>query len=341
MDFTESKRQAARDFALALGVPPMLLGIPGDTTHANYQEANRAFWRHTILPLTGRTLKALSGWLGAAYGGGLELRMDLDGVEALSAEREALWARVGAASFLTNDEKRAAVGYGAGARFDESPAVKLFNPAQPRAPSGSSDGGRWTDSGGGSGPSSDTFGADHGSPGVAPVADDTRSYYVVLEDEEKAGLPDPGHTIREHVAQTDDQLKRCSSRTPTSPGGFGAADGQVMPAIPPTPPLFDQMFLALGVQDLDIMIEPGQTLAQYAASFVLPGDARAAVSYLDKLLDGRASATDLRAWLNRRCRDVRYYDARGVEATLREVRSILATGRSTLPKPPVTKRHGR
>ena len=40
MDFTESKRQAARDIALALGVPPMLLGIPGDNTHANYQEAN-------------------------------------------------------------------------------------------------------------------------------------------------------------------------------------------------------------------------------------------------------------------------------------------------------------
>jgi len=69
MDFTESKRQAARDIALALGVPPMLLGIPGDTTHANYQEANRAFWRHTVLPLTGRSLRALSNWLGAAYDG--------------------------------------------------------------------------------------------------------------------------------------------------------------------------------------------------------------------------------------------------------------------------------
>jgi HK97 family phage portal protein len=128
MDFTESKRQAARDIALALGVPPMLLGIPGDNTHANYQEANRAFWRHTVLPLTGRTLKALSGWLGPAYGGGLELRMDLDGIEALSAERDQLWSRVGAASFLTDDEKRAAVGYGvAGVEG------KLFNPGQARA----------------------------------------------------------------------------------------------------------------------------------------------------------------------------------------------------------------
>ncbi len=143
MDFTESKRQAARDIALALGVPPMLLGIPGDNTHANYQEANRAFWRHTILPLTGRTLQALSAWLGAAYGGGLELRVDLDGVEALSTERDGLWARVGAAGFLTDDEKRAAVGYGAGSGV----RVKLFNPGQPRLPKGQPGGGEWTDGG--------------------------------------------------------------------------------------------------------------------------------------------------------------------------------------------------
>lgn len=34
-------------------------------------------------------------------------------VEALSTEREALWARVQAADFLTVNEKRVAVGYGA------------------------------------------------------------------------------------------------------------------------------------------------------------------------------------------------------------------------------------
>jgi HK97 family phage portal protein len=43
MDFIEAKNAAARDIALALGVPPMLIGIPGDNTYANYQEANRAF----------------------------------------------------------------------------------------------------------------------------------------------------------------------------------------------------------------------------------------------------------------------------------------------------------
>jgi phage portal protein BeeE len=43
----------------------------------------------------------------------LELRPDLDAVEALSTEREALWERVRRSDFLTINEKRAAVGYGA------------------------------------------------------------------------------------------------------------------------------------------------------------------------------------------------------------------------------------
>jgi HK97 family phage portal protein len=112
MDFIEAKRAAARDIALAFGVPPMLLGIPGDNTYANYQEANRAFYRMTVLPLVARTAKELSVWLAPAFGEGLSLWYDADQVEGLTAERDALWARVGAASFLSDDEKREMVGYG-------------------------------------------------------------------------------------------------------------------------------------------------------------------------------------------------------------------------------------
>ncbi|MDO9306433.1 MAG: phage portal protein, partial [Mesorhizobium sp.] len=112
MDFIEAKRAAARDIALAFGVPPMLLGIPGDNTYANYQEANRAFYRMTVLPLVARTATEFSAWLAPAFGEGVRLWYDADTVEGLSGERESLWARVGAASFLSDDEKREAVGYG-------------------------------------------------------------------------------------------------------------------------------------------------------------------------------------------------------------------------------------
>ena len=43
MDFIAGKHAAAREIALAFGVPPQLLGIPGDATYANYREANAAF----------------------------------------------------------------------------------------------------------------------------------------------------------------------------------------------------------------------------------------------------------------------------------------------------------
>ena len=112
MDFLQAKNAAAREIALAFGVPPLLLGLPGDNPHANYAEANRAFWRSTIVPLVQRASASIGEWLSPAYGGNIRIEPDLDRIEALSSEREALWARVGAAAFLSDDEKRAAVGYG-------------------------------------------------------------------------------------------------------------------------------------------------------------------------------------------------------------------------------------
>jgi HK97 family phage portal protein len=112
MDFVAAKAGAAREIALAFGVPPLLLGLPGDNTHANYAEANRAFYRQTVVPLVKRTAEAVAHWLAPAYGEALTLEPDLDAIEALADERESLWRRVSAASFLTEDEKREAVGYG-------------------------------------------------------------------------------------------------------------------------------------------------------------------------------------------------------------------------------------
>ncbi len=51
-------------------------------------------------------------WLAPAWGGGLELRPDFDAIEALSSKRDQLWARLEKAGFLSQDEKRAAAGYG-------------------------------------------------------------------------------------------------------------------------------------------------------------------------------------------------------------------------------------
>ena len=111
MDFMEAKHTAAREIALAFGVPPQLLGIPGDNTYSNYQGANRVFFRATVLPFANRIAGALSAWLAPAFGD-VRLMVDADQVDALAADRAALWSRISEAPFLTLNEKRAAVGYG-------------------------------------------------------------------------------------------------------------------------------------------------------------------------------------------------------------------------------------
>ncbi len=110
MDFQKAREAAARDVALAFGVPPMLLGLPGDSTHANYAEANVALWRLTILPLLGRVLDGLSRHL-EMWWPGLKLAADLDLVPALWADRERLWRHVGDATFLSDNEKREMLGW--------------------------------------------------------------------------------------------------------------------------------------------------------------------------------------------------------------------------------------
>ncbi|MBN9582390.1 MAG: phage portal protein [Afipia sp.] len=111
MDFLDARNAAAREIALAFGVPPMLLGIPGDNTYANFQEANRVFWRHTVLPLVTRVGAALAHWLAPQFGDALRLVVDADRIDALAGDRAALWDRIAAAPFLTLNEKREAVGY--------------------------------------------------------------------------------------------------------------------------------------------------------------------------------------------------------------------------------------
>ena len=110
MEFQKTKESAAREIALAFGVPPMLLGIPGDATYANYQEANRAFYRLTVLPLVSKVTGALGHWLSEITGEAVTLKPDLDQVPALAAERDAHWSRVAGAEFLTQAEKRAMLG---------------------------------------------------------------------------------------------------------------------------------------------------------------------------------------------------------------------------------------
>lgn len=107
MDFGKGKDSAARTIALTFGVPPLLLGIPGDSTFNNITEANKAFYRETVIPLAKKMCRALSNWVGPAFGPGIEIEPDTDDLYVFADERSAKVKQIEDSAVLSVNEKRA------------------------------------------------------------------------------------------------------------------------------------------------------------------------------------------------------------------------------------------
>ncbi|CAH57728.1 phage portal protein [Ehrlichia ruminantium] len=110
MDFIESKHSSARDIALAFGVPPQLLGIPGDNTYSNLIEARLSLWEQTVLPHLDNIISHFNNWLTPKFGNNIFLSYDKDSISVLTEKRKQLWQYVENATFMTINEKRAAFG---------------------------------------------------------------------------------------------------------------------------------------------------------------------------------------------------------------------------------------
>jgi len=123
LDFIEGKLLSAREIAQAFNVPPMLVGVSGDSTFANYKEARFHLWEDTILPLLDYLADELNLRLGKQFGEDLRLSYDIDAIPALAPRREEAWAKVAKADFLTLNEKRKAVGYGPVENGDFVPGI--------------------------------------------------------------------------------------------------------------------------------------------------------------------------------------------------------------------------
>jgi HK97 family phage portal protein len=105
MAILDTKNSAARDIALGLGVPPLLLNIPGDATYSNYQEARLAFWEDTIIQMLEMIGADWSDWFG------VDLRPDLDNVPAIADKKATVWDMVEKSTVLTINEKRERMGF--------------------------------------------------------------------------------------------------------------------------------------------------------------------------------------------------------------------------------------
>jgi HK97 family phage portal protein len=110
MDWRNSKTDAARDIALAYGVPPQMIGLPDSQTYSNYSEARQSFWEDTVIPLAEELIAELNYWLAPQFGAGIEIALDLDDVPALAPKRQKLFDNMRQADFMTINEKREKIG---------------------------------------------------------------------------------------------------------------------------------------------------------------------------------------------------------------------------------------
>ena len=111
MSWLESQKLSAREIAICYGVPPEMIGDSSNKTYSNYREARRAFYQETALPLMDSIQGEFGNWLVPMYDPALSYRYDRDDIDALQEDRTELWTRLGAASWLTLNEKREACGY--------------------------------------------------------------------------------------------------------------------------------------------------------------------------------------------------------------------------------------
>lgn len=109
MDFIESKNSAARDIALGFGVPPQLLGINGDNTYSNMQEARLGLWEETIIPLLDKLSDSFSNWFSNWLNENIIIDFDRDGISALSEKRKNNLDKISNSNFMTINEKRALI----------------------------------------------------------------------------------------------------------------------------------------------------------------------------------------------------------------------------------------
>lgn len=113
MSWIEGLNNSSREICMAFGVAPELVGDSRNKTYSNYQEARKALYQDTVIPLLELLVKALNGWLGV-WDPTFEIRLNLDDVTALNESMNDRFARANAAMFgLTVDERRSITGYDA------------------------------------------------------------------------------------------------------------------------------------------------------------------------------------------------------------------------------------
>ena len=109
MDFIEGGREIARKIASAYGVPAQMLGIKGDQTFSNFEQAREMFWEDTVIYYLNLIKEELNYWM-FGIDSDLSIQYIIDDVPAFDKKEERKWERLQNSDYLTMNEKRTAVG---------------------------------------------------------------------------------------------------------------------------------------------------------------------------------------------------------------------------------------
>ncbi|MDR0552810.1 MAG: phage portal protein [Holosporales bacterium] len=112
LDFMSGKELSSKEIALAFGVPSILIGSTADATFSNYKEARYNFWEETVLPMLSFITSEFTNWFRYIFKNNeISILYDIDSIQALSKRRESEWKKINNATFLTDNEKREALGF--------------------------------------------------------------------------------------------------------------------------------------------------------------------------------------------------------------------------------------
>jgi HK97 family phage portal protein len=111
LDWINSNRELARKISFGYGVPPQLIGIPGDSTFANFEQARLFFWEDTIMWYLNLFRNEYNNWMFGENPDELFLNYDLNDIPAFIERRNTTFKMANEATFLRVNEKRQMTGY--------------------------------------------------------------------------------------------------------------------------------------------------------------------------------------------------------------------------------------
>lgn len=114
LDFIQGFNLSVKALAINWHIPSEMMGDAENKTYSNWAEGRKAFYMETILPYMDWLMDELNNWLTPQFGENLELKYDLEGIEALQEDRELLWMRAADGlmkGLITRNEAREIIKY--------------------------------------------------------------------------------------------------------------------------------------------------------------------------------------------------------------------------------------